>query len=136
MSKQNIKMVPNIACPSCGNLITIAHLCKNQKYTWYCNNKDCGNRYSFSVLSDTEIDIELTGENADYRTVLVEIKPQTESIFLEVEGFRNEHEYMRYYYEEHTCPSNVFRGCKEVSLGDWDDPHGLVEFVKVVRRIE
>ena len=37
----------------------------------------------------------------------------------------------RYFYEEHTCPTNWLRDVEEVSIGDNTDPHGLWKFVAV-----
>lgn len=43
-------------------------------------------------------------------------------------------ESIRYYYEEHTCPSNVLGG-HEITCGEDDDPHGVLRYVetRVVR---
>ena len=35
----------------------------------------------------------------------------------------------KYFYEEHTCPENIFRMVHEVYIGEDDDPHGLAEYI-------
>lgn len=37
----------------------------------------------------------------------------------------------RYYYEEHTCPTNILHDVQTVHLGDDADPHGLFALVSV-----
>lgn len=65
--------------------------------------------------------------------VKLEIPPQTHPITLVVQGVRFEAKedvsHTRYYYEEHTCPTNYFRDVLEIYLGNERDPHGLAKYL-------
>lgn len=41
-------------------------------------------------------------------------------------------EHQRYFFEEHSCPTNWLRECVAVIKGGNDDPHGFLEFVRAV----
>lgn len=72
--------------------------------------------------------------------VLLCIPPQTAPIYLLVEGlsFRkrdhvsdDDEPHERYFYDEHTCPTNWIRYVVEIMIGGDSDPHGLARFVAV-----
>jgi hypothetical protein len=85
------------------------------------------------------VEISKTDRSKRRTTVILQIPPQTDPIVFEVQGWEysdiggtaeEKREHTRYYYEEHTCPTNWFRDVKKISIGDDDDPHGLVVFVE------
>lgn len=100
---------------------------------WYCDV--CGLGHNIEILGNGEISVTASSKG-QMRTqyVLLELPPQKESIFFEVEGMRFEadidEDHDRYYYEEHTCPTNWFRKVLEVSIGKDGDPHGLWKHVR------
>jgi hypothetical protein len=41
-------------------------------------------------------------------------------------------EHQRYFYDEHTCPTNYLSQVEMISFEGSNDPHGVFEFVSVV----
>lgn len=109
---------------------------------WYCD--ECGQ--AWRVVSDGEqVSVEkaaggvVMGDGIARKCfVTLEIPPQSESIFFKVRATRYEQtitpkieEQNRYFYEEHTCPTNWLGDVEEIKIGDDTDPHGLARFVAV-----
>lgn len=136
MSIQKVSMIAHVNCPSCNSTSRVDHLRGRGCYVWGCDR--CGSEYRFSFVSDSLVDVELTGKVSKSCVDLVEIKPQKESLFLTVETREySEDADLSYYYNEHTCPSNVLRACEEVYLGGAEDVHGVITFVgRVYKDIE
>lgn len=132
--KQQPAYVPHVACPSCGNLSRIDFAIKNYKYTWWCHNEDCGKQYSWTWNDDESIDAEPTGTVIERNSVLLELPPQTESIYLILKGTKGKN--TEYLYNEHQCPSNYLRDVTEVYINDDPDPHGLFKFVASIDKLE
>lgn len=97
---------------------------------WYCDA--CGYAWRFRTHGkDLLIDPHLEGGEHRRKTterLILRIPPGVHSIYVSVNatnyGPSSNH---RYFYEEHTCPSNIFREVQQVWLGDELDPHGLFE---------
>lgn len=66
-------------------------------------------------------------------TVLLRLPPQDRPVYFAVSSRRYEPTYddahHRYFYEEHTCPTNWLRDVFAIQAGSDSDPHGLFEFV-------
>ena len=125
---------PQVACPSCGELSAIDYCKKDYQYTWWCSNEKCGKQYSFVIKDDWSVESEPTGVVVERELVLLEMKPQKESVFIVVKAIvADEVRYHEYFYNEHSCPVNYFNQTEEVSLGEYEDPHGLFRYVKSLR---
>jgi hypothetical protein len=128
-------------CPHCGgSKFVVEHLFddlndksfkgKREAGPWGC--KSCGGYFNLTVFADGTLDITLETQKSVPITVLLEIPPQKESIFLKVAsetyGRPVTDDHNRYFYEEHTCPINWTRCVTEIKIGDDDDPHGLAKY--------
>ncbi len=98
-------------------------------------------------MSNEEVSIERSEAPAEVidtpnlrRRVVLTIRPTTETIRLILVAPRYDHhgedspeetEHERYFYEEHTCPSNWLRDIVRVEVGEDHDPHGFVELTEV-----
>ena len=146
MTPVTITPIRHFACPNgCDHRFNVEHMFGRAQTAgpWYCD--DCGQ--GWNIASDGErVSVEkatanLAGEgDGKLRKcfVTLEIPPQRESIFFKVRGMlwtptitEETAERQRYYYEEHTCPTNWLRNVEEIRIGDDADPHGLAQFVAV-----
>lgn len=129
--------VRHFACPNgCDHRFGIEHLFGRSTTAgpWYCD--DCGQGWNIAIDGE-----QVSVEKADVRRkcfVTLEIPPQSESIFFKVRGMlwaptitEETVEQKRYYYEEHTCPTNWLSEVEEIKIGEDTDPHGLAQFVAV-----
>lgn len=102
---------------------------------WYCD--DCGAGWYLECSQTNLVAMTPSRDRVIRRRVRLEIPPQTETIVIFTEGSRWENAMTgesvggndEYFYEEHTCPSNYFRGTIAVHLGEDSDPHGLAKYV-------
>ena len=98
---------------------------------WGCD--ECGSQIKIVIHKDGIVETEILEEKSVKYTVLLEIPPQSKSIFLKIKaesyGRDIESDNLRFFYEEHTCPINYFRSCTEIKIGDNDDPHGLAKYI-------
>ena len=122
-------------CPSCGaDAGIVDHLLGMTIQTsWYCDA--CGQRYHLDFVNGgVEITVAL-GRKITTVNLLV-LRPQNKPVYFVVEGMRFEEgrdnesveERARYFYEEHSCPTNWLQPNVVYFDGD-SDPHGLIEFV-------
>jgi len=128
---------PQVACPSCGELSSIDYCAENHLYIWWCNNSSCGKQYSFTINGDWSVYSKPTGLVITRTAVTLEILPQVLPILVTVKGYNYSDNSKKenlnndiYFYNQGTCPANLFRDCLEVSIGDDYDPHGLFKHVK------
>ena len=128
-----------VTCPTCGKSDhVIEHLFEGfgkpgygeslRAGPWPC--QVCGHSFNLTCWTDGTVELEPSNEPVSVPiTVLLEIPPQNESIFLKVAaetyGRPVTDDKERYFYEEHTCPVNYLRSVVEVKVGDDEDPHGL-----------
>ena len=131
MSKQKAVYKPQVLCPSCGNASNIDYCSPGVQYTWWCSNDDCGRQYRFTINEDWSVESEPTGVVVTRTKVTLKIKKVDDDIFVTIKGRKINGEHNdRYYYEEHTCPVNLFRDGIEVRVGEDTDPHGIFQYVK------
>jgi hypothetical protein len=126
-------------CPACNkHEFTIDHLeeIKNQNsFAWAC---DCGKRIHFTYVSKDEINIERIENHFEPVLNLLEycndsrlkllIKGRQ---FLDKDGKDTGNQ--EYFYNEHTCPSNITQDVVKVILENDTDPHGTFQYVGTIR---
>jgi len=119
-----------ICCPGCGKgEYGVSHLPLGTKTSWYCD--ECGVLFTLQVISPDEIDTEVTSKRQEKR--LITLKSEG-PVTLLVEGLAfipgDSEEHQRYYYDEHTCPTNYMPNVVQVidEAGD-RDPHGVFRFI-------
>ena len=136
--KQKLVYKEHVACPRCDELHVTDHLKPSEmEYKWYCNG--CHYRFKFK-LYEGFADIE-TMEDRSIQTLVTLVLPTNKgTLKLEVDGIyvcengenpsaKDIEEHHRYFYSEHTCPSNCLRSVEEVFLDGEPDPHGLFEYI-------
>ena len=123
-----------IKCPHCKNSKDrIDHLFNDEdKETywgnWYCD--ECGGGYK-GIVKGKDVFVEKVNERKDNSIVFL----KNGNVLLAVKGMYFNGEYNaeddRYFYNEHTCPTNYFKDIEMViDLENGDtDPHGIFEFV-------
>jgi hypothetical protein len=106
---------------------------------WYC--KECGRgiRWEVSVPDITGGQVEVVGiiteESKIEQLVLLKLNKDCQDLHLVVRGMRfpprdKNIEAERYYYEQHTCPTNYLTQAEVVILDKEDaDPHGIFEYI-------
>jgi ribosomal protein L37AE/L43A len=122
-----------VKCPACGKSEhAVSHLPPETKTAWYCH--DCGAKFKVYVISHNFVDCEVVaGEKMEKRLVTLR---SLEPVTLLVEGMvllpdDGEEESLRYFYDEHTCPTNFMGQIVEIVDANGDkDPHGIFAFVK------
>lgn len=135
----NIEIKRYVKCPACNE--AAGHLYEELKdgtYKWYC---DCGNQYSFEYKDGNVLKVESTGNFFAKTRILL----ANDDIALIIKGNRyftegrlTDDEHDRYYYDEHTCPTNYMRDVIEViDLRSMDtDPHGVFRYIKTIENDE
>ncbi len=97
---------------------------------WYCD--ECGCAYK-GVVKGTDVFVEKSDKRKD--KCLVFLKNNNVLLVVEDMYFDGELdvENKRYFYEEHTCPTNYLGVEMVVDLNDGHtDPHGIFEFAGVI----
>lgn len=138
-------------CPACGDHELQVDYLKNSTnsgWTWQC--KSCVSNISFKLTDDGEIEItNIKSPPKGKENLLILLKPvfqdpkAKDQVYLILEKPNTLHEtdidelqrQQRYYYNEHTCPSNYLGGAT-VLEGTDDDPHGIFQFVEAIYRPE
>ena len=114
------------------------HLKIGQEVRWKCDK--CGVEIYLQRESEVETSVELTGNRNI--PITVTLKSNTEPpIFAKINTWKYVHsqdlsdedfiDHEKYFYEEHTCPTNWFRDVEQISVNGDNDPHGLFEFVSI-----
>lgn len=127
-------------CPTCGkDAGQVDHLLgKKTRTWWYCDH--CGHRYGLEFFADGTVNITADKGRKITTIDVLKLAPQSKPVYFVVEGMRfegdgNGHdtqeemlEHKRFYYEEHSCPTNWLEPV--MMYFDRDaDPHGVIEFV-------
>lgn len=118
-----------IYCPVCNKeKHSVDHILdtKSFKSLWYCNSLDCAARFSIK-WDGFSFELEPTGEYSESTLSLLLVKDQT-LIIAETIGSDPD------YYEQHTCPSNVFRDCIEVIRNNEFDSHDVFKLLESIPR--
>ena len=132
-----------VACPACGKgEHQVSHLAVGTRTAWYCHEEGCRRRFSLTVVSGGYVVLEVMNERCVATLVtLRSSKPVT----IVVEGMRfvkdgdvqdemEEARQDRYFYEEHTCPTNYLRVLEVRDDSGDKDPHGIFEYIGTVLR--
>lgn len=125
-----------ILCPHCGNSKhAVDHLFSDDKEKtfgrWFCN--ECGGGFTGKVKG-MDVFVEKDKNRKDKCIVFM----RNGNILLVIEGMYFDGEFdidhQKYYYEEHTCPTNYLLDVLYViNLEDGDlDPHGIFKFVSAI----
>lgn len=132
-----------VACPECNqHKWHIEHLFEkrfdNRECIWSCDK--CSARFKFLVvkgvftMTPTEQDstrcLVLLRHRHDKKTLIV-VKGYTHGS----DDYITEAGHKRYFYEEHTCPTN-FLGVLKISREGDQDYHGIFEYVRHVSMVE
>lgn len=131
-----------ILCPHCGEGENrVDHLFDQQEQDrdfgpWSCG--ECGGSYSGIVRPDRSIDLVLREERRDRTYDLLVLPPQEKPVYFLIRGSQYESHKeplgtgKKYSYEEHSCPTNWLPNIEVLAIGDDDDPHGLLQYVRSV----
>jgi len=134
------KVQLHIPCPSCVEGGWRAdHLTIGFSTTWSC--QECHNEANIKRVSES--DFEVTPNGRKETPVVVTLQSITEpKITLKLNAWKYAHSQgdsqedyesnQRYFYDEHTCPTNWTREIVEIIFEGDHDPHGVFEFVSVV----
>lgn len=104
---------------------------------------NCGAEYRGQVFADGSATVAVTGKREIKVRALLRLKPSAGPILIEVDGIDfldlgqkvedvDLTESKRYWFEEHTCPTNFVSDVVHLWSGDDADPHGLFELLDVV----
>jgi hypothetical protein len=126
-------------CPTCSRFaFRIDHLKIGQSVTWACDK--CGTQFDLVRQGDDDVCMEPTGKkNTPLCVTLVsdtvppiEMKVNTWN-YAHSQGYSPEEffDHEKYFYEEHTCPTNWLREVEQMTCEGDHDPHGLFRFVSV-----
>lgn len=80
------------------------------------------------------------GETIDKRLVLMKLEASDRNVFFVIEQPKYHHHDLpdhtpdndRYFYEQHSCPTNWFENIVAVIENDDDDPHGFLKFIRAI----
>ena len=105
-----------------------SHVC-DTTYSWYCD--ECGTGFDL-VFTDGGKTIKQTvnGKRSERTLALLTIRGTDKATIVngvKTQGHTTENQ--RYWYEEHSCPSNFFRMCEETVNNGWADCHEMFEYV-------
>lgn len=129
-----------VICPHCGAQTdkSVDHLPAGTSFgPWYCDA--CGGAYTGTANgSETQV---IKNDRRFSRTFdLLVLESQTKPVYFVMAG-KNYHlgqsdkdadEYKRYYYEEHSCPTNWIGDASMIAIDGNTDPHGILSFVRSV----
>lgn len=129
-----------VVCPHCqkNSGCTLDHLIEKRIRTnwgpWYC--KECGCGFTGTVSEIGKVAVEKYAGSFTRQLNLLCIPPQDKPIYL-VTSDRHptdrEWEGTRYYYEEHSCPTNWLKCIELISINGDQDPHGLIRYIASVK---
>lgn len=132
-------------CPHCGDHSkTLDHLKEGQTFgPWYCDS--CGRAYNGTYKGADTVLVKDPRESRKIDTlVLLEYPPSDKPLRFLIEGMRfvdkkdlsrhPEYGGPRYFYEEHSCPTNWLKHCTMVAFDGDTDPHGFLRYVRDIDR--
>lgn len=137
-----IEVTHFIDCPHCYNdRYRVDHLFSPDKQVrhfgpWYCD--ECGGSFSGKVIG-SDVFVEKHDESKRKDKCLVFLK--NNNVMLVVKGMYFDGELNleneRYFYEEHTCPTNYLGVEMVIDTDDGDtDPHGIFEFIGAIPYVD
>ena len=154
---QTVPVVPvrHFACLACGeHLFHVEHLFRSaEQYDkgdgysagpWYCD--ECGTANELRMYADGRVTARSLDKKCLRTSVVLKLPPQKEPVYFLMEGMRfteewpnpgetqeeHNHSRDRYFYEEHSCPTNWLKDVQEVMIGSDCDPHGLWHYMGTI----
>jgi len=129
-----------IPCPSCSKGSWRAdQISVGFKTNWSCN--ECQENVDIERVSETDFRTISTGKKNTPVTVTLQSVTEPK-IILKLNAWKYAHSqgmtsedyesHQRYFYDEHTCPTNWTRDIVEIIFKGDHDPHGVFEFVSVI----
>lgn len=132
-----IKTIRYFTCPNgCAHQFSVEHLFAalapepgrtRMAGPWHCD--DCGQGWRITYDATSLVDVSPAGDCKRTHWVTLELPPQSSPVRFRVRGVRFTEsidvESERYFYEEHTCPTNWLRNVDRVEIDGEEDPHGL-----------
>ena len=109
-----------------------------QSSRWSC--EECHTEFTISRLSEFDFETQVTGRKDTPITVTLQSITEPK-ITLKLNGWKYAHsqkdseddfrESERYFYNEHTCPTNWVHQIVQIEFKGDKDPHGVFEFLSV-----
>jgi hypothetical protein len=126
-----------VPCPGCIEGSSRAdHLVIGFKTTWSCSK--CQANFKIERVSEFDFETSLTGWTNTPVTITLQSITEPK-ITVKVNAWKYSHsqndtpeeyaEDSRYYYDEHTCPTNWTRDIVQIEFEGDKDPHGVFKFV-------
>lgn len=126
-----MKRIFSHKCSSCGEYVfeynEVSHT--EMTYKWACNN--CGIEMGLR-FSDGGQQVEQTptGKRCERTLALLRMRNNPAFMFIyNGVAWDGDLSNREYFYEEHTCPTNLMR-CVEIIAAGESDPHGIFEIVE------
>lgn len=126
-----------LVCPNCNEKEHLVEHILERKGSfgpWYC---DCGVKISGSFVNG-EIQVKTEPDDREKCTSLL-IYRYSDPLFLVVDDHIHNSkdedwlEKIKYYYHEHTCPTNILRNTETMYVGDNSDCHGAFQLLAIKR---
>ena len=141
MHEASLTSIYYIDCPFCGAVGkegcgSISHLLGSDTTfgPWCCES--CGKAIEGEVRSGKVFVEKCTQHHQSDSLVLLRLDPLPKSLFLIAKGMywdgNLSEEHQRYFYEEHTCPTNILRDAQEIIYHNDSDIHGFFKFLKAI----
>lgn len=138
MATVQAKLRLYVPCPSCIEGSTRAdQLPINQSANWTCN--DCRKSFYIKRLSETDFETYSIAGKKDTPVVItlesvtepkITLKLNTWKYSYSQNDTKEEYDHhSRYFYDEHTCPTNWVHEIIEIIFEGDHDPHGVFRFV-------
>ena len=132
------KLYLSCTTENCEGEWSVGHITPATSVDWSCDT--CHARFHIQRLNAWDFRVEFTGMKD--LPVTVTLRSVTEPpITLKLNAWKYTHsqhdspeeyrEHQRYFYNEHTCPTNWTNEIEEMAVGDDKDPHGIFKFVSV-----
>lgn len=128
----------HVPCPNCMEGSWRSGLDVGYSSAWTCDK--CHMESRVTRVNETDFEVAPTGRKQTPVTVTLR-SPTTPPITVKVNTWKYAHsqdlpleEYVdnqRYFYNEHTCPTNWLRDIEQIEFEGDRDPHGVFEFVSV-----
>ncbi len=127
-----------IICPHCGahTNSSVDHLDCGQSFgPWYCDK--CGGGYCGNA-NGTTTEVRMVADTFKKTLDLLVLNPHDKPIYFVMKGRHYQpktdidNEKKRFFYEQHSCPTNWIINTILISVDGDTDPHGFMKFVRSV----
>lgn len=126
-----MKRIYQHECASCGEHSFEYHegSHKDTEYIWVCD--DCGVQMKLRFSDEgRQVEQTPTGRRCERTLALLRVRGNPTFMFI-YQGcaWDGDMSGSEYFYQEHTCPTNLVR-CEEIIASGEEDPHGIFELVE------